>query len=136
MLSRRTWLAIAIALALFAIWLSFQHQSIVYSERKVDGVLFQSKVECGTGVGMVFFGQFDPSLPGTATRSDCLRYGHTRIAELAGLLLMAATLAWVGVRYGKEPPRPIRLELPDLPKGGAGVEGRRPTTQDTDHSRH
>lgn len=131
MLARRTWLAIAFGLVLFAIWLSFQHQSIIYSEREVDGVLYQSKVECGTGVGMVFFGQFDPSLPGAATRADCLKYAHTRILELSGLILIAGTLAWIGIKYGKEPPRPIRSELPDLPRGAPGFEGRRPTPHPT-----
>ena len=44
---------------------------------------------------------------------------------LFGLLLVAGVTAYVGRRYGKEPPRPIRTELPDLPKGAPGVEGRK-----------
>ena len=125
MLSRRTWLILATASVAFAVWLSFQPQAIVYSEREVDGVVYQSRVECGVGVGMVFLGEFDADVRGPSTQADCLRVGRTRVAELAGLVALGALFLFVGVKYGKEPPRPIRTELPDLPRGEAGVEGRR-----------
>ena len=107
-----------------AVWLAFQHQTIIYSEREVDGVLHRSQVDCGYGFAMVFAGQFDPSVPGPATEAECIKYGRTRVAEVAGIGLVAVALAYIGRRYGKEPPRPIRTELPDLPKGQPGVEGR------------
>ena len=125
MLARKTWYFIAAALTVFALWLAFQPQSIVYSETERDGVLYQSKVDCGVGFAMVFAGRFDPGVPGAGTQADCLRYGRTRVAEVFGLLLVAGVTAYVGRRYGKEPPRPIRTELPDLPKGAPGVEGRK-----------
>jgi hypothetical protein len=124
MLSRKTWYTLAIATAVFAVWLAFQPQSIVYSEREIDGVLYQSKVDCGVGVAMVFAGRFDDSVPGAATRADCLKSGRTRVAELLGLAAMTGSLVYVGTRYGKEPPRPIRSELPDLPSGRPSVDGR------------
>ena len=124
MLSRKTWYTLAVATAVFAVWLAFQPQSIVYSERELDGVLYQSKVDCGVGVTMVFAGRFDESVPGAATRADCLKYGRTRVAELLGLAAMTGTLIYVGTRFGREPPRPIRSELPDLPSGKPGVDGR------------
>ena len=126
MLARKTWYVLAAAMALFALWLAFQPLSIVYSETERDGVLYVSKIDCGQGFAMVFAGRFDPDLPGAATQGDCLRYGRTRVAEVLGLGLVAAVTAYVGRRYGKEPPRPIRTELPDLPKGAAGFDGRRP----------
>ena len=128
MLARKTWYILAAALAVFALWLALQPQSIVYSETERDGVLYVSQVDCGYGFAMVFAGQFDPDLPGAATQGDCLRYGRTRVAEVLGLALVAGITAYVGRRYGKEPPRPIRTELPDLPKGEAGFEGRKPRT--------
>jgi hypothetical protein len=128
MLSRKTWHLLAACLVVFAVWLAFQPQSIIYSERELDGVLYQSKVDCGVGIQMVFLGRFDPGVPGASTQQDCLRYGRTRVLEVFGLVALAGTFAWVGVRYGKEPPRPIRSELPDLPRGEPGVEGRRRRT--------
>ena len=128
MLARQTWYAMAALIALFAVWLAFQYQEIVFSERELDGVLYQSKVECGYGFGMVFGGQFDADVPGASTQSECLKYGRTRVAEVVGLLAVAGALVFVGRRYGKEPPRPIRTELPDLPKGEGAVEGRKART--------
>lgn len=125
MLARKTWYSLAAVMVAFALWLAFQPQSIVYSERERDGVVYQSKVDCGVGFAMVFAGQFDPSVPGAGTQADCLRYGRTRVAEVLGLGLFAGVMGYVGRRYGKEPPRPIRMELPDLPRGEAGVEGRK-----------
>lgn len=124
MLSRRTWFLLASATVVFGVWLSFQTLDIVYSTREVDGVLFESKVVCGTGPGMVFAGQFD-DVRGAATQNDCLKVGRTRVLELVGLAMIAGSMVYVGVRWGKEPPAPIRSELPDLPKGEAGVHGRR-----------
>lgn len=129
MLARKTWYTIAAVLAVFTVWLAFQQQSIVYSETERDGVVYRSEVTCGVGVAVVFAGQYDPSVPGASTQADCLRYARTRVAEVFGLLALAGVLAFVGKKYGKEPPRPIRTELPDLPKGTRGVEGRRPTTR-------
>lgn len=128
MLAHRTWYAMASVIALLAVWLAFQHQEIVFSERELDGVLYQSKVECGYGFPMVFAGEFDADVPGASTQAVCLKYGRTRVAEVVGLLAAAAGLVILGHRYGKEPPRPIRTELPDLPKGQRGVEGRKART--------
>ncbi len=128
MLARKTWHLLAAALVVFAVWLAFQPQAIVYSERELDGVLVQSRVDCGVGLQMVFLGRFDPSVPGPSTQQECLRYGRTRVAEVFGLIIIAGTMVWVGFRYGKEPPRPIRTELPDLPRGERSVEGRRRRT--------
>lgn len=125
MLARKTWYVLAAALSAFALWLAFQPQTIVYSETERDGVLYESAVECGNGFGMVFAGRFDPSVPGAATQAECLKYGRTRVAEVVGFGLVAVSLAWVGRRYGKEPPSPIRTELPDLPRGAPGVDGRK-----------
>lgn len=124
MLARKTWYVMAAAAAVFAVWLALQPQSIVYSETERDGVVYRSEVTCGVGVAMVFAGQFDPSVPGASTQADCLRYGRTRVAEVFGLAALAGVLAYTGKKYGKEPPRPIRTELPDLPKGEKGVSGR------------
>lgn len=118
----------AIAVALLGGWLAFQHQEIVFSEREVDGVLYQSKVECGYGFAMVFAGEFDSDVPGASTQAECLKFGRTRVAEVIGMFAAAGILVFVGRRYGKEPPRPIRTELPDLPKGERGVEGRKART--------
>lgn len=131
MLARKTWYLIAAFLAAFALWLAFQPQSIVYSETERDGVLYVSRIDCGYGFSMVFDGRFDPEVPGAATQADCLRYGRTRVAEVIGLMSMAAVTAYVGRRYGKEPPRPIRTELPDLPKGMAGFDGRKSRPPET-----
>lgn len=128
MLAHRTWYAMAAVIALLAVWLAFQHQEIVFSERELDGVLYQSKVECGYGFPMVFAREFDADVPGASTQAECLKYGRTRVAEVVGLLAAAAGLVILGHRYGKEPPRPIRTELPDLPKGERGVEGRKART--------
>ncbi|MDX1449427.1 MAG: hypothetical protein R3246_10255 [Acidimicrobiia bacterium] len=128
MLARRTWYFLAVVIAAFAVWLAFQHQEIVFSEREVDGVLYQSKVECGYGFAMVFAGEFDEDVPGPSTQDECLKYGRTRVAEVLGLFAVAGVLIYVGSRYGKEPPRPIRTELPDLPRGEPGVEGRKSRT--------
>ena len=125
MLARKTWYVLAAALVVFASWLVFQPQSIVYSETERDGVLYVSKVDCGVGVAMVFAERFDQGVPGPSTQADCLRYGRARVAELAGLVSLAGALWYIGTKYGKEPPRPIRTELPDLPSGEAIVEGRR-----------
>lgn len=125
MLARKTWYVFAAALVALAIWLAFQQQSIVYSESERDGVLYVSSVDCGLGFAMVFAGQFDPDVPGPSTQADCLRYGRTRVAEVLGLVVLAGVTVYVGANYGKEPPRPIRTELPDLPNRAAGVEGRR-----------
>jgi hypothetical protein len=125
MLARKTWYSLAAVMTVFALWLAFQPQSIVYSETERDGVLYVSKIDCGVGFAMVFAGRFDPDVPGAATQADCLRYGRTRVAEVLGLGLAAAITTYVGRRYGKEPPRPIRTELPDLPKGTSGIEGRK-----------
>lgn len=125
MLARKTWYLIAAALVAFGIWLAFQQQSIVYSETERDGVLYVSSVDCGTGFAMVFAGRFDADVPGPSTQADCLRFGRTRVAEVFGLFALAGATSYVGVKYGKEPPRPIRTELPDLPKSAANVEGRR-----------
>ncbi|MEX2654957.1 MAG: hypothetical protein WD532_08015 [Acidimicrobiia bacterium] len=125
MLARKTWYVFAAALVALGIWLAFQQQSIVYSETERDGVLYVSRVDCGLGFAMVFAGQFDPEVPGPSTQADCLRYGRTRVAEVLGLFALAGTTVYIGASYGKEPPRPIRSELPDLPKGAASVEGRR-----------
>lgn len=130
MLSRKTWYVMAVAAAVFAVWLAFQPQSIVFSEREVDGVMYESKIDCGVGVAIVFAGRYDPSLPGAATQAECLRFARTRVAEVGGLVVLAAGLVFVGRRYGKEPPRPIRTELPDLPKGERSVEGRRSRSVD------
>lgn len=132
MLARRTWYSMALLVALLAAWLAFQHQEIVFSEREVDGVLYQSKVECGYGFAMVFAGRFDADVPGASTQAECLKFGRTRVAEVGGFLAAASVLMYVGRRYGKEPPRPIRSELPDLPKGERGVEGRKARTPDAD----
>ena len=128
MFSRRTWFALAAVTAAFGVWLSFQVQEIVYSEREVDGVAYESKVVCGTGPGMVFAGEF-VDVRGAATQNDCLKVGRTRVLELLGLAAISGLMVFVGFRYGKEPPRPIRTELPDLPKGKAGVEGRKSRTR-------
>lgn len=125
MLARKTWYVMAAALAAFALWLAVQPQSILYSETERDGVVYRSEVTCGVGIAMVFAGEYDPSVPGASTQADCLRYGRTRVAEVFGLVALAGVLGYVGKKYGKEPPRPIRTELPDLPKGSRGVEGRR-----------
>ena len=130
MLARKTWYSLAAVMAAFALWLAFQPQSIVYSETERDGVVYESKVDCGVGFAMVFAGEFDPDVPGAGTQADCLRYGRTRVAEVLGLGLVAGVTFYVGRRYGKEPPRPIRTELPDLPRGEAGVEGRKPRAPD------
>jgi hypothetical protein len=131
MLARKTWYVLAAAMLALAVWLAFQPQSIIYSEREVDGVLHRSQIDCGYGFAMVFAGRFDPSVPGAATQAECVKYGRTRVAEVVGIALFAGVLAYVGRRYGKEPPRPIRTELPDLPRGAPGVEGRtRKTPQD------
>lgn len=127
MLSRRTWFALTAITVAFGVWLSFQVQDIVYSEREVDGVVYESKVVCGTGPGMVFAGEF-VDVRGAATQSDCLKVGRARVLELIGLAFLSGLMAFVGVRYGKEPPRPIRTELPDLPKGEAGFDGRKSRT--------
>lgn len=131
MFARRTWYFLAATVALFAVWLAFQHQEIVFSEREVDGVLYQSKVECGYGFAMVFAGQYDADVPGPATQSECLKFGRTRVIEVVGMWAMAGTFVFIGRRYGKEPPRPIRTELPDLPKGERAVEGRKARTSDS-----
>ncbi|MEX1005765.1 MAG: hypothetical protein WD990_02445 [Acidimicrobiia bacterium] len=131
MLARKTWYLLAVAMAVFALWLAFQPQSIVYSETERDGVLYVSRIDCGTGFAMVFAGEFDPDIPGAATQADCLRYGRTRVVEVLGLGLITAITAYVGRRYGTEPPRPIRSELPDLPRGAGGVEGRKPRTPES-----
>ena len=124
MLARKTWYLIVAALVVFAMWLAFQPQSILYSETERDGVVYRSEIRCGVGVAMVFAGRYDPSVPGPSTQADCLRSGRTRVGELAGLLTLAGVAGYIGRRYGKEPPRPIRSELPDLPKGAPGFEGR------------
>lgn len=124
MLARKTWYTLAAAVAVLAVWLAFQPQSILYSETEREGVVYRSEVTCGVGVAMVFAGQFDPSVPGASTQADCLRYGRTRVAEVFGLAVLAGVLAYIGRKYGKEPPRPIRTELPDLPKGNREIEGR------------
>jgi hypothetical protein len=125
MLARKTWYVLAAAALVFAIWLAWQPQSIVYSEIERDGVLYKSEIKCGVGVEMVFAGRFDPDVRGPSTQADCLRYGRARVAELGGLVSITGLLWFVGTKYGKEPPRPIRTELPDLPGGEAIVEGRR-----------
>jgi hypothetical protein len=128
MLSRKTWYVLAAVTLLFSVWLAFQPQSIVYSERELDGVLMQSKIDCGVGMAMVFANRFDASLPGASTQAECLRFGRTRVAEVFGLAVFAGILGYIGRRYGKEPPRPIRTELPELPKGEVGFEGKRRRT--------
>lgn len=132
MLAHRTWYAMAAVIALVAVWLVFQHQEIVFSERELDGVMYQSKVECGYGFEMVFAGQFDADVPGASTQAECLKLGRTRVAEVVGLLAFAGFLVFLGRRYGKEPPRPIRTELSDLPKGERWVEGRKARIPDGD----
>lgn len=132
MLARKTWYVLAAALLAFGIWLAFQQQTIVYSESERDGVLYISSIDCGVGFAMVFAGQFDSDVPGPSTQADCLRYGRTRVAEVLGLLVLAGVTVFIGAKYGKEPPRPIRTELPDLPKGAVNVEGRRGRTTPTD----
>lgn len=124
MLARKTWYVMAAVLAAFALWLAVQPQSILYSETERDGVVYRSEVTCGVGIAMVFAGEYDASVPGASTQADCLRYGRTRVAEVFGLVALAGVLGYVGKKYGKEPPRPIRTELPDLPKGDKGVSGR------------
>jgi hypothetical protein len=125
MFARKTWFVLAAATAVFAVWLGFQPQAIIFGERELDGVMMQSRVECGVGVAMVFAGRFDADVPGAATRAECLRYGRTRVGELAGLAIMTFAFIYAGIRYGKEPPRPLSSELPPLPKGKPNVEGRR-----------
>jgi hypothetical protein len=73
---------------------------------------------------MVFLGNYDEDVRGPATQNDCLKTGRTRVAEVVGLFGVAIALVYVGHRFGKEPPRPIRSELPDLPKGERGFHGR------------
>lgn len=124
MLAPKTWFALAALAAIFAGWLAFQPQSVVYSEREIAGVVYQSKVDCGVGVAIVFAGRFDPSVPGPSTQADCLKIARTRVAELFGLAVTVGLLVFVGIRYGKEPPRPISAELPDLPHRRPAVEGR------------
>lgn len=130
MLARKTWYVLAAASLALGVWLAFQPQAILFSETERDGVVYRSEIQCGYGVAMVFAGEFDPDVPGPSTQAACLRYGRTRVAEILGLAAFAGALVYVGTRYGKEPPRPIRTELPDLPRGAPNVEGRRRDRRD------
>jgi hypothetical protein len=125
MLSRKTWFFLAALLAGLALWHAFQDVEVVYSRRTLsDGTLFVSAVHCGNGPAMVFAGRYSDDIRGPATQADCLRSGRTQVAEVFGLLVVVGVLIYIGVRFGREPPRPIRQELPDLPKGERGVQGR------------
>ncbi|HVR33751.1 MAG TPA: hypothetical protein VMS74_13715 [Acidimicrobiia bacterium] len=130
MLARKTWYLLAAVSLALGVWLAFQPQAILFSETERDGVVYRSEIECGYGVAMVFAGEFDPDVPGPSTQAACLRYGRTRVAEILGLAAFAGALSYVGTRYGKEPPRPLRTELPDLPRGAPSVEGRRRNRRD------
>lgn len=126
MLSRKTWFFLAVLVVGLGMWHAFQEVEVVYSRRTLsDGTLFVSSIHCGNGPAMVFAGHYSDDIRGPATQADCLRSGRTQVAEVFGLVFVAAILIYVGFRFGKEPPRPIREELPDLPGGEKEVHGRR-----------
>ena len=125
MLSRKTWFALAAVVAVFALWYSMLTVEVIYSERNVDGVIVTSGVTCGNGLANVFFGEYDDSVLGPATQSDCLKASRTRVLEVGGLLAIAGVLVFIGAKYGKQPPSPIDSELPRLPEPTRSVEGRR-----------
>lgn len=125
MVSRRIWYLAAVGCILLAGWHAMQPVEVIYSERELnDGTVFVSSVKCGNAPGMVFLGEYDPDVRGPATQNDCLRTGRTKVAEQIGLVVLAGVLVVGGRRFGKEPPRPIRAELPELPQGERGFHGR------------
>lgn len=125
MLSRKTWFAIAVLTAVFALWYSTQTVRVIYSERNVDGVIVTSGVTCGNGFANVFLGEYDDSILGPNTQNDCVKASRTRVLEVGGLLGIAAVVVFIGAKYGKQPPSPIDSELPRLPEPNRSVEGRR-----------
>ncbi len=126
MLSRKLWLSLAAVLLGLAVWHAFQPVDVIYSRRTLaDGTVRVSGIQCGNGMAMVFAGEYSDDILGPATQEDCLRAGRTHVAEVFGLVMVMAVLVYVGMRFGRPPPRPIRSELPDLPSGERSVFGRR-----------
>lgn len=126
MFSRKVWWFLAVLLMGLAVWHASRPVDVVYSRRTLsDGTVMVSGIHCGNGMAMVFAGEYSDDILGPLTQADCLRAGRTQVAEVFGLVLAAAVLVYVGRRFGRPPPRPIRSELPDLPRGERSVTGRR-----------
>ncbi len=125
MLSRRTWMLIAVVIVGFSLWDAAQQIEIFKHVRYTEDAVIETGITCGYGFQMVFLSRFDDDVPGPATAAECLKSGRTKVAEVLGLWLLAVGAVYVGVRYGREPPVPIGEALPPLPKElPRAVEGR------------
>lgn len=125
MFSRKIWLLAAAVSVTFGLWYATRPVEVVYAERHLDdGTVYVSSVFCGNAPAMVFTGTYDEDVRGPATQADCLRSGRTKVAEVIGLFLIGGGMVYGGFRFGKEPPRPLRSELPELPGGEREVRGK------------
>lgn len=111
---------------LWGVWYSTGTVEYVYGRRYLaDGTVYVSKVTCGSAPEIVFFGRFDPDVPGVNTAADCTRAARTRLLEVAGLWALAGVATWLGLTHAKKPPVPIGQVLRPLPRPGREVWGRR-----------
>ncbi len=124
MLSRESWLIIAGVLLIWGVWHAFGTVEVVYSERYIDEILYQSKVICGDAIGVLLFDDYDGAL-GPATAADCRKAARTRAAELFGLAGLTILTTVAAFKWSSLPPAPIDAELPRLPKGERAVHGRK-----------
>ena len=123
MLSRESWLIIAGALLIWTVWHAFGIVEVVYSERYINEILYQSKVVCGDAVGVLLFDDYDGAL-GPATAADCRKASRTRAVEIMGLGFLTVLAIVTAFKWGSPPPAPIDSELRGLPKGERAVYGR------------
>lgn len=114
MLSRISWLLLALALATFAAWYATGTVEVVYAEYYIDEVKYQSKVVCGDAFGVLLFDDYE-DVPGPGTALDCRKASRLRAAEIValGLLVIVSIVGSFIWRY--EPPAPIDSELKPLP---------------------
>ena len=124
MLSRESWLVIAGVLLIWTVWHSLGIVEVIYAERYIDEILYQSKVVCGDAFGVLLLDDYDGVFgPGTAV--DCRKAARTRAVEIMSLGFLAILAVVAAFKWSSSPPAPIDTELRRLPKGERAVYGRR-----------
>ncbi len=123
MLSKESWLIIAGALLIWGVVHAFGSVEVVYSERYIANVLYQSKVVCGDAFGVLLFDDYE-AVYGRATAADCRKAARTRAAEVSGQALLVLLSIVAAFKWSSPPPAPIDSELPRLRKGDGTVSGR------------